>query len=61
DQANEARLYDQLSKAQTAYLSVGHRESLQNYHQSLLRLAEDHSWTIQNLDDTKEPPAIDSH
>ncbi|MGB3790606.1 MAG: ABC transporter ATP-binding protein/permease, partial [Phormidesmis sp.] len=41
DQANEARLYDQLSKAQTAYLSVGHRESLQNYHQSLLRLAED--------------------
>ncbi len=61
DQANEARLYDQLSKAQTAYLSVGHRESLQNYHQSLLRLAEDHSWTIQSLDDTKEPPAIDSH
>ena len=50
DQANEALLYDQLLQAQTAYLSVGHRESLQNYHQSLLRLAEDHSWTVQSLD-----------
>ncbi len=57
DQTNEAQLYDQLSKSQTAYLSVGHRESLQNYHQFLLCLAEDHSWTIQSLDDAIGTPA----
>ncbi|MBE9060725.1 ABC transporter ATP-binding protein/permease [cf. Phormidesmis sp. LEGE 11477] len=49
DTANEAQLYDQLAKAKTAYLSVGHRESLKRYHQSLLRLAEDHSWQVLDL------------
>ena len=46
DSTNEAQLYSHLAATQTAYVSVGHRESLENYHQSLLRLAEDHSWTI---------------
>ena len=50
DTTNEEQLYTQLAKAQTAYLSVGHRESLKNYHQSLLRLAEDHSWQMLSLE-----------
>ncbi len=46
DRGNEEQLYRHLAAAKTAYVSVGHRESLENYHQSLLRLAEDHTWKI---------------
>ena len=46
DRGNEEQLYHHLAAAKTAYVSVGHRESLENYHQSLLRLAEDHTWKI---------------
>ena len=48
DQANEEQLYHHLAAAKTAYVSVGHRESLKHYHQSLLRLAEDHTWKIRS-------------
>ena len=48
DQTNEQQLYGHLAAAKTAYISVGHRDSLKDYHQSLLRLAEDHSWTLEN-------------
>jgi len=48
DQQNEEQLYAHLAAAKTAYISVGHRDSLKPYHQSLLRLAEDHSWTLEN-------------
>jgi len=47
DRDNEKQLYGHLSEANTAYISVGHRESLEDYHQSLLRLAEDHTWTLK--------------
>ena len=46
DQANEEQLYHHLAAAKTAYVSIGHRKSLEDYHQSLLRLAEDHTWKI---------------
>ena len=50
DRANEEQLYGRLAAAKMAYISVGHRESLENYHQSLLRLAEDHTWEIRLLE-----------
>jgi len=46
DRDNEKQLYGHLADTHTAYISVGHRESLESYHQSLLRLAEDHTWTL---------------
>ncbi len=46
DRANEEQLYSHLTTTKTAYISVGHRESLENYHRSVLRLAEDHTWEI---------------
>ena len=46
DRENEQQLYEHLSAAQIAYVSVGHRDSLKDYHKSLLRLAEDHSWEL---------------
>ncbi len=51
DRTNEEQLYSRLAAAKMAYISVGHRESLENYHQSLLRLAEDHTWEIRALRD----------
>ncbi|PZO55217.1 MAG: ABC transporter ATP-binding protein [Phormidesmis priestleyi] len=52
DRANEEQLYGHLATAKTAYISVGHRESLENYHQSVLRLAEDHTWKISIIDES---------
>jgi putative ATP-binding cassette transporter len=50
DQQNEEQLYDCLEKTSTAYLSVGHRESLKAHHSLLLHLDEDYTWQIQTLE-----------
>ncbi|PZO16544.1 MAG: ABC transporter ATP-binding protein [Leptolyngbya foveolarum] len=47
DMANEEQLYSHLAAAKTAYISVGHRASLESHHQSLLRLAEDRTWEMR--------------
>ncbi len=39
DSKNEKRLYEQLQQSGMTFLSIGHRESLVNYHQSILDLA----------------------
>jgi putative ATP-binding cassette transporter len=46
DLANEARLYDHLRHTGTTFISVGHRESLHEYHQNTLKLGEDHTWAL---------------
>lgn len=40
DLANEAQLYGYLQHTGTTYISVGHRESLYQYHPTVLRLGE---------------------
>ncbi|NEZ57694.1 ABC transporter ATP-binding protein/permease [Adonisia turfae] len=52
DRDNEQQLYGHLAATKTAYLSVGHRKSLEAYHQSILRLSEDHTWQLQSLLDS---------
>ncbi|MDB9527776.1 ABC transporter ATP-binding protein/permease [Oscillatoria sp. CS-180] len=47
DRDNEDRLYGCLKDIPTTYLSVGHHESLEAYHQMLLSLAEDHTWQLK--------------
>ena len=49
DDKNEADLYQQLQTTQTAVLSVGHRSSLMNYHDQILRLSEDQGWQIEAI------------
>lgn len=49
DRQNETQLYEALETTATTYLSVGHHESLEAHHQLLLRLAEDHTWQLQEL------------
>lgn len=47
DLANEAKLYDHLCHTGTTFVSVGHRESLYDYHQTTLKLGEDNTWTLK--------------
>ncbi|WP_017296621.1 ABC transporter ATP-binding protein/permease [Nodosilinea nodulosa] len=47
DLANEAKLYEHLRHSGTTYVSVGHRESLNAYHQTTLELGEDNTWTLK--------------
>jgi vitamin B12/bleomycin/antimicrobial peptide transport system ATP-binding/permease protein len=46
DPQNEKQLYQQLRDSGMTYLSVGHRESLSDYHQSTLDLATDRTWSL---------------
>lgn len=47
DGSNEERLYHQLQSIGTTFLSVGHRATLTNYHQSVLELSQDKTWRIK--------------
>ncbi|MBV8886361.1 MAG: ABC transporter ATP-binding protein/permease [Chroococcidiopsidaceae cyanobacterium CP_BM_RX_35] len=47
DLGNEEQLYQHLQELGTTFLSVGHRSTLANYHQSLLELSQDKTWQIK--------------
>ena len=47
DPQNEQRLYQQLQSSGIIFWSVGHRESLSDYHQSILDLTADQTWSLQ--------------
>ncbi|MEH2221570.1 ABC transporter ATP-binding protein/permease [Nostoc sp.] len=51
DLKNEGNLYQQLQEAKTTFISVGHRESLFNYHQWVLELSQDSSWQLVTVQD----------
>ncbi|BAY50530.1 ABC transporter ATP-binding protein (plasmid) [Scytonema sp. HK-05] len=46
DSQNEDRLYRQLNKTATTFISVGHRASLVQYHQYVLALTGDTTWQL---------------
>ncbi|MFE1744267.1 ABC transporter ATP-binding protein/permease [Coleofasciculus sp. H7-2] len=59
DLSNEEGLYQQLQAIGTTFLSVGHRSTLANYHQSLLELSQDKTWQIkQPVALVKEQPEL---
>jgi len=47
DSDNEERLYEHLRAIGTTFLSVGHRSTLTQYHQSVLEFSQDKTWNIQ--------------
>ena len=49
DTNNEVSLYDHLLETRTTFISVGHRETLKNYHDFLLQFLEDKSWKVIEL------------
>ena len=46
DAQNEKQLYQQLRDSGMTFLSVGHRESLSDYHQSILDISTDLAWSL---------------
>ncbi|MCC5634812.1 ATP-binding cassette domain-containing protein [Nostoc sp. CHAB 5844] len=51
DLNNEGNLYQQLQDTKTTFISVGHRESLFNYHQWVLELSQESSWQLVSIQD----------
>ena len=51
DLDNEGNLYQQLQSTKTTFISVGHRESLFNYHQWVLELSEESNWQLVSIQD----------
>jgi vitamin B12/bleomycin/antimicrobial peptide transport system ATP-binding/permease protein len=50
DTQNEKQLYQQLRDSGMTFLSVGHRESLSDYHQSTLTISTEQSWSLKNTE-----------
>ncbi|MGJ5676010.1 MAG: ABC transporter ATP-binding protein/permease [Nostochopsis sp.] len=51
DLKNEENLYQKLQSTNTTFISVGHRESLFNYHQWVLELSQNSSWRLVSVHD----------
>ncbi|MBD2606191.1 hypothetical protein H6G81_17065 [Scytonema hofmannii FACHB-248] len=51
DQQNEKHLYQQLQKTKITFITVGHRQSLVNYHQRVLEIFNDSSWRLITVQD----------
>ncbi|MEH2271386.1 MAG: ATP-binding cassette domain-containing protein [Nostoc sp.] len=58
DLNNEESLYQKLQQSKTTFISVGHRESLFNYHQWVLELSQDSSWQLVTVQDYQLQKAI---
>ncbi|MEH2128698.1 ABC transporter ATP-binding protein/permease [Nostoc sp.] len=58
DLKNEGSLYQQLQATKTTFISVGHRESLFNYHQWVLELSQDSSWQLLTVQDYQNQKII---
>lgn len=57
DLKNEGNLYQQLQETKTTFISVGHRESLFDYHQWVLELSQDSSWQLLTVQDYRRQKA----
>jgi vitamin B12/bleomycin/antimicrobial peptide transport system ATP-binding/permease protein len=58
DLKNEGSLYQQLKATKTTFISVGHRESLFNYHQWVLELSQDSSWQLVTVQEYRNQKTI---
>jgi len=58
DLKNEGNLYQQLQETKTTFISVGHRESLFDYHQWVLELTQDSSWQLLSVQDYRNRKTI---
>jgi putative ATP-binding cassette transporter len=58
DLTNEGNLYRQLQETKTTFISVGHRESLFDYHQWVLELTPDSSWQLLTVQDYRNQKTI---
>ena len=54
DIANEAGLYEHLDRTGATFVSVGHRPTLAQYHQKILRFFDRNKWTIEDAPQLKK-------
>ncbi|MDJ0729890.1 MAG: ATP-binding cassette domain-containing protein [Crocosphaera sp.] len=57
DLNNENNLYQQLQSTKTTFISVGHRESLFQYHQWVLELSEHSTWQFISVENYQQQQA----
>ncbi|MBE9227624.1 ABC transporter ATP-binding protein/permease [Phormidium sp. LEGE 05292] len=57
DLKNEGNLYQQLQESNTNFISVGHRESLFEYHKWVLELGENSQWQLISISDYQQQKA----
>uniref|UniRef100_A0A0C1N0J4 ABC transporter n=1 Tax=Tolypothrix bouteillei VB521301 TaxID=1479485 RepID=A0A0C1N0J4_9CYAN len=58
DLKNEGSLYQQLQTTKTTFISVGHRESLFDYHQWVLELSQDSRWQLVTVQEYRNQKTI---
>jgi putative ATP-binding cassette transporter len=58
DLTNEGNLYQQLQETKTTFISVGHRESLFDYHQWVLELTQNSNWQLLTVQDYRNQKTI---
>jgi putative ATP-binding cassette transporter len=60
DAANEARLYGALIKRRLSLVSVGHRDSLRQYHDTLLTFdgGDSGTWSLKALGGDADSPQV---
>jgi len=58
DLNNETNLYQQLQDTKTTFISVGHRESLFNYHKWVLELSQESNWQLVSIKDYQKQKGI---
>jgi putative ATP-binding cassette transporter len=52
DVENEENLYRHLLNSNTTFISVGHRPTLVNYHEIVLKILENENWKLQKIADS---------
>ena len=52
DQETESQMYNTLKEAQITYLSIAHRDTVRKYHHIELKILNDASYQIINLEAT---------
>lgn len=53
DIPNERRFYELLQSMNLGYISVGHRPSLLDYHQTILEIGGEQTWRLRNKEEMK--------
>lgn len=65
DEVNEAHVYREIEAAGITYISIGHRRTLYNYHDRILRITKVESgntsqrnWQIESVDEPSVPESV---
>jgi len=58
DLVSEERMYAELAASKVTYVSVGHRPSLLRFHDKILRLSNDNTWSVEVVDQAQRDSLV---